>query len=654
MPREDLARRAWMRPAAETAIALSAYTCLAFLYLRPFHQVWRDRVAPDLGDPLYVLYVLEWMQRQILLGLPNPFGANFFYPLDHSLLLSDHLFGLALQGLMLRPLTGGAAVATYNALLFIAYPLSGVTAALVVRACGASRPAAFLGGLVYAFAPYHWSQLPHLQVASYQWVPAVLWLFDRVIASPRITTAIGFLLFYALHVGGGSYLASMIHFPLLALLLYRALAGPGWREILRPRSMRILLPTGALATAIAAAALAPYLVFNGGRASWGAENFKLFGATLLSFVTPSMFNPHFEILTPLLRPLTAGYPGPSYWYAEKSFFLGVLPTILLLGGAVATWQRRNKTSTAPLHRGSPVAVALVALVVFAVIAADLFTLGILKDRLPPVLSRPGAFYTAIGALLIAVLAMWAGWLRRTRPHPPPSLHHDESGDGILVAGVVALALCFPVFYEPLSEAVPGLTAMRVPSRFFPFALLALALLCGRGTDALRHSLPSRAGRFAASALLIALVGWELAPTGIEWHPVEKRHELAEVYHWLDREPGVDAILELPLLPPPGEVVYMVRSTAHWKPIVNGFSGHFPPHYEELREICCWPAPDPAVLTTLRTWGVSHVVIHTAGMKRWERRELSRWTHAIHQGQTPGVTQVFDDPEAGDAVFRILP
>ncbi|HUO87411.1 MAG TPA: hypothetical protein VM617_08455, partial [Thermoanaerobaculia bacterium] len=175
-----------------------AYCLVALVYWRPIWRFWRQRIAPDTGDPLFNLAVLDWVKRQIRLGLPDLYGADFFHPLADPLLLSDHLLGIAAQALALDQLTGGNAIATYNLLVFLAFPLSGIAAAAVGRAAGLSRLGAFTAGAVYAFAPYHWSQLSHLQVLSYQWIPPLLWSFDRLLVAPRPRRAMLFLLFYVL------------------------------------------------------------------------------------------------------------------------------------------------------------------------------------------------------------------------------------------------------------------------------------------------------------------------------------------------------------------------------------------------------------------------------------------------------------------------
>jgi hypothetical protein len=57
-----------------------------------------------------------------------------------------------------------------------------------------------------------------------------------------------------------------------------------------------------------------------------------------------------------------------------------------------------------------------------------------------------------------------------------------------------------------------------------------------------------------------------------------------------------------------EALYMYYSTAHWKKLLNGYSGFYPKTYvltlETLQNF-----PDEASLTILESSGVTHIVLH---------------------------------------------
>jgi hypothetical protein len=77
-------------------------------------------------------------------------------------------------------------------------------------------------------------------------------------------------------------------------------------------------------------------------------------------------------------------------------------------------------------------------------------------------------------------------------------------------------------------------------------------------------------------------------------------------------------MELPLGEPFHDVAAMYRGMSHGRPLVNGYSGYFPPHYAALR--FGLDLLDDDVLTQLAAQGVSDVVVDSArdGDGVWKR------------------------------------
>ena len=51
-----------------------------------------------------------------------------------------------------------------------------------------------------------------------------------------------------------------------------------------------------------------------------------------------------------------------------------------------------------------------------------------------------------------------------------------------------------------------------------------------------------------------------------------------VYREMARQPPDSVLVELPIGQPDYDLRAMYYSTVHWRPVVNGYSGFFPPHY----------------------------------------------------------------------------
>ena len=178
----------------------------------------------------------------------------------------------------------------------------------------------------------------------------------------------------------------------------------------------------------------------------------------------------------------------------------------------------------------------------------------------------------------------------------------------------------------LRDWAPVFQMIRVTSRAGVFVALPLALLAALGLEKLK---PSRA--VLALVGLLALGETLIVPIPMpEWSKiVDTRREPPAVYRWLAEQPGKDAVVELPMLDVYGlerrpafhESIYMVYSTLHWKPLVNGYAGIEPMAYVELREqLRSFPA-EPA-LEALRASGTRYVVVHRKGYGplQWQRLE----------------------------------
>jgi hypothetical protein len=164
-------------------------------------------------------------------------------------------------------------------------------------------------------------------------------------------------------------------------------------------------------------------------------------------------------------------------------------------------------------------------------------------------------------------------------------------------------------YGLLFRFVPLLHAIRAPVRFGYLAVLAVAMLAGFGAADLRRRLPPRVWRpVAAVALVLAVIEPLAAP--IYLSPFTG---VPAIYERVAAEPGA-VIVELPF-PDSRAVfhnaVFMLNSTRHWKPMLNGYSGFVPGSYHDhFAAIDRFPAPN--TVAALQALGVTHVFVHLDG------------------------------------------
>jgi hypothetical protein len=201
-------------------------------------------------------------------------------------------------------------------------------------------------------------------------------------------------------------------------------------------------------------------------------------------------------------------------------------------------------------------------------------------------------------------------------------------NAVVVWGVLALAgfilslgpalklngqeLFAPLPYRALFEFVPGFRAIRQPARFHIVTMTGLSVLAGLGLAGLTERLSRRTDKLALAGVVIACIGIETWSLPLTIYPILRPEEIPPVYRWLAEQPDEGPILELPILMDVGstEAPRLYYSTVHWKRMVNGYGGFFPPTYAYFlffdRE---FPAQPYDWIVGL---GIRYVVLH-----RWQ-------------------------------------
>ena len=650
MERKLATRTGW----GPALLGLVLYTLLSLLYLRPIWRVGADHIAPSAADPVFNLWVLEWGAHQVRQGLPDFWNANIYHPNEGTLTLSDHLLGPAAQLAVFEAVIPNG-IAGYNFLFFTSFVASAFTTAWVLRRSGRTWAVALLAGWMFAFSPFRLFHLNHIQMLIAQWIPLTLWFWDRLLAERTAKAAALFLIPYLLHVTSGCYLAYMIHFPMLAILLVR-LREHG-RELFTLRSLRVLAPVALVAGAALAALFLPYVrISHHLDLSRPREEVAEYAATAVSWMTPAPRNVYWfgerderavrRKIGPALDP---------FLRSENALFPGFLPTGLVLLG-IWTWWRGRRTSEAPLSVGKKVLLgALLAAALAAWIWADLLTLAHPTQR-AGMFGGLGRFGWEAPALLLA-LALGAWFLLRRSwkgdREEPSSWSPWERG--IALGGIFCFALAHPIVYIPLMRVLPGLDGMRVPARFAAFVSFTIVVFAAMAADRLLARRPARGARIApiaktAALALVLLV--EMYPRGVRWLPLQPKSDLAPVYHWLAGRDDIEGLLEMPVRQNWRETAYMYASTLHWQRIANGYSGYRPTSHREIASRMRW-VPDRPGLELLRGYRVSHLVLHLNQMKEKKaQKALALFESELAGGPAPEVELVWSAPRT--RVYRILP
>jgi hypothetical protein len=652
-------------------VAALLYLGVALVFTWPLALGLTRDIPWDLGDSLLNAWILAWDADHLVRFLSGDPGAlrgfwnaNIFHPEPLTLAYSEHLFAQALQILPVYAVTGNI-ILSYNLLFLSTFVLSGLGMYLLVREVAGSPRAAFVAGLIYAFAPYRVPQFSHLQVISSQWMPFVLYglrrYFDGITVRARpdatwwarvrpLTGAGGALV--AQNLSNGYFLLFFAPF-VLAYALFEIGARKLWRNLEVWTSLAV---TAGGVTAATLPFLLPYLELrNLGVGPRALNEVRSFSADVFSYWTspaPSRF---------------WGDAIRAYPKSEGDLFPTIAALLLAAIGLASAWSRAWRDA-----RARPIASPAMTPLLYALVAAS--ALGILFL----VLVLTGNGFTSIGPLPVSVRTLWPTFravsivmvlVLVVSPRARSMARHWFGGVAAFAAVAASIAFVLSLGpeirtggrligevgpYSFLYGNVPGFDGLRVPARYAMLVVLFLAIVAGFGAAALERR--RRFGRLLAIALgVVAVAEAFAAPIVLNGAAEETRYATppARVY---TGEDVPDAYRFLRTLPAPGTVVvefpfgewayevrYVFYSMVHWHPLLNGYSGHFPLSYS-LNAIYLRHPLDYAdgSWDALMKSGATHAVVHGQYYRDDEGDRISAWLLA--RGARPVAE--FD----GDRVF----
>lgn len=208
-------------------------------------------------------------------------------------------------------------------------------------------------------------------------------------------------------------------------------------------------------------------------------------------------------------------------------------------------------------------------------------------------------FPGIAAVALVVLA----WCFREHRQDRRFRMCATGGLGCLV---VSMAPRWP-FYPMIHDHLILFQAVRVVAHLGQIVLLMVAVMAGFGVAGLQRRFTNARAWPAVAVALVVLVNGEAlrAPMGFTWFP-----RISEVYDELAKDPNA-VVAEMPFPLPQQWFLngpYMVNSTRHWRPLLNGYSGFRPKSYGESYDALNG-FPSEASLIGLHSRGVTHVVVH---------------------------------------------
>jgi hypothetical protein len=522
--------------ARELLVVFAAGVGLALLLTWPLASNFAGlgRTHPNDADGQLSIWNVSWVARTIVVDPLRLYDANIFFPHKLTLAYSEA-----------NVLTGTIGVPVYwasrnpwltlNAVMIFGFASAYAAAYFLMRHLTGSRAASAVAAVLYAFCPYVFSHLSHIQLLMTGGIPLALLLLHRVAdeafrlkaeaTEEHVASGFSRKILYrglALGLALAAQALSCAYYGIFAGLAvgYAALVLASTRTLWTMRRYWIAIAAGAITSiVIVLPFFIPFLeVQDESGFGRSLDDAARWAARPHGYLVSSA-NAHRWLLNAVRR------FGP--W--EEVLFPGMLAILLGLAGAWIAARRAGRDRETALLYGS-----------------------------------------------LGLLAFWASF----GPH----------------AGLYRILYYLPVF-----------SFLRAPSRLGLIVVLCLAIFAA---FALREifARSSGGGRAIASAIAIAAAFAELAVVPLIWYPAP---QLPPGYAVLANSPrGV--LAEFPFygerIAFPLHTQYMLFSTAHWMPMVNGYSDVIPKDFREAAAVLDgFPSDDAFKMLARRR--VRYIAVH---------------------------------------------
>lgn len=584
--------------------ALLGYLALALLMTYPLVREFSQAIPGDGFDGWQNVWNLWWVKRALLVEGGHPYFTRFVdYP--EGAFLYFHTLNI-FNGLTFLPFTlNGSPLVAYNVAVVFSFVVGGygtyLLALHVLRHAWLKEPgspghaplAAFLGGVVFAFSPYHMAHLlGHMQLISLEWLP-----FYALFAIGQINK------FANRQTGESAHQRISQSTIPKGHDIYNTQRALGLRSLINYRLRYILI--AALFLVLVAACdwyYAFYMVlFTGLYLLWTIWRRRVWLAPVLAVAATGFFfvlatSP---VLVPMIREsLVADYMVPPPGSTERlsadltAFFT---PSELhpLWGGWAAHWASRFTASTS--ERTVFAGYSVLAMTLLALLA-----------------QWCSARFWGLSTLTFALLSLG------------PVLH---IGGSTQFGGVGPI----PLPYALLHRVAPLLRISRSVSRFDVVVMLSLGVLAAIGLNWLLSRI-RRAGYNRIIAWLTVVSA--LVVVGAEYWVVPYQMSFPETrpFHYqLAQEPEFFAVMDIPMdWDRPANLLYQ---TVHQKPTVSGYTSRTNPMSPAWRtpvlQTFRYLGPDinvgdpralaPTVLTDLNVY---YVIVHKTDLPPGDYRETT--------------------------------
>lgn len=227
-------------------------------------------------------------------------------------------------------------------------------------------------------------------------------------------------------------------------------------------------------------------------------------------------------------------------------------------------------------------------------------------------SRSEVLFPGAVALVLGLAGAFVGWQLTTAAAQRAAPTETRLDRGVVLSYIITGLVSFWITFGPkaglysvLYATVPVFSFLRAPGRTGIVVALCLTVLASiaiaRLLERRRH-----AGWMAAGLMIVAVADLVQAPVGLREAP-----PTPSAYQELARLP-VAPVAVFPYwannLNYHGHAEYMLASTAHWQPLINGYSDHIPQDFRD-NSLILRGFPTLESFAVLERLGARYVVFH---------------------------------------------
>ena len=193
------------------------YALVATVMTYPLLFQLDSGVVSQSADAWILVWGNWWIPHALTTGQNIFFTPLMFYPNGVSLASHSFSFTHTVISAVFQLFTNP--VAAYNLGIWLIFPVSALSMYALAKYVVHSDAAAWLAGLIYAFAPYHMTQaLGHPHLSYVQFIPLGVLFTLKAIDAPRTRYLAGAIICFALTAYAGPHLL-VVAFTWLAIFL---------------------------------------------------------------------------------------------------------------------------------------------------------------------------------------------------------------------------------------------------------------------------------------------------------------------------------------------------------------------------------------------------------------------------------------------------